>query len=156
MQIYSFAEEYQRSFFQGGKGMRILLVTALVSASWIAAILVILQKDAACIRRRKKEFALLLTIGMTRGRVYKMIFLEHLTLALAGILVGIPLSVFILSAGLYRDGGAPQMRFPLDVPVRLVGLQLILTACVVLVPFLYTVRELRRMDMIDVIRKEEA
>ena len=154
--FYSFAEEYQESFFVGGKGAHVLLVAALVSTVWIAAILITLLRDAACIRRRKKEFALLQSIGMPTGRIVKMIFLEHLTLALAGILVGIPLSVFILSAGLYRDGGAPQMRFPLDVPVRLVGLQLILTACVVLVPFLYTVRELRRMDMIDVIRKEEA
>lgn len=48
------------------------------------------------------------------------------------------------------------MRSPLDVPAQLVGVQLILTACAVLVPFLYTVRELRQMDMIDVIRKEEA
>lgn len=154
LQIYSFAEEYQRSFFQGGKGMRILLVTALVSASWIAAILVILQKDAACIRRRKKEFALLLTIGMTRGRVYKMIFLEHLLYAFAGIVAGIPLSLFFLS-GIYNDGGARQMTSAWDVPIELVGWQVILTFCVVLIPFLYTVRELRKMDMIQVIRKEE-
>lgn len=153
--FYSFAGEYQESFFIGGKGAHVLLVAALVSTVWIAAILITLQRGAACIRRRKREFALLQSIGMPTGRIFKMIFLEHLTFAFAGVLAGIPLSLFILS-GLYRDGGAPQMRSPLDVPAQLVGVQLILTACAVLVPFLYTVRELRQMDMIDVIRKEEA
>ncbi|WP_143468819.1 ABC transporter permease [Lachnoclostridium sp. An118] len=153
--VYSFAGEYQESFFIGGKGAHVLLVAALVSTVWIASILITLQRDVACIRRRKREFALLQSIGMPTGRIFKMVFLEHLTFAFAGVLAGIPLSLFILS-GLYTDGGAPQMRSPLDVSAQLVGVQLILTAFVVLVPFLYTVRELRRMDMIDVIRKEEA
>ena len=49
-----------------------------------------------------------------------MIFLEHLTFAFAGGLVGIPLSIFILS-GVYNDGGAPQMQSALDVPMDLVA-----------------------------------
>lgn len=155
LQFYSLAEEYQKSFFVGGKGARLLLVTALVSTVWIASILITLQRDAACIRRRKKEFALLQSIGMPSGRIIRMIFLEHLTFTFAGGLVGIPLSIFILS-GVYNDGGAPQMQSALDVPMDLVAGQIFLTACVVLIPFLYTVRELRKMDMIAVIRKEEA
>ena len=154
LQVYSFAQEYHHSFFQGGKGMRILLVTALVSASWIAAIVVILQKDASCIRRRKREFALLLTIGMTKGRIWKMIFLEHLLYAFAGIAAGIPLSIFFLS-GIYHDGGARQMSSAWDVPVDLVLCQIGLTLFVVFIPFVYTIRELNKMDMISVIRKEE-
>ena len=126
-----------------------------MSTVWIASILITLQRDAACIRRRKKEFALLQSIGMPSGRIIRMIFLEHLTYAFAGGLVGIPLSIFILS-GVYNDGGEPQMQSALDVPMDLVAGQIFLTACVVLIPFLYTVRELRKMDMIAVIRKEEA
>ena len=83
-----------------------------------------------------------------------MIFLEHLLYAFAGIVAGIPLSLFFLS-GIYNDGGARQMTSAWDVPIELVGWQVILTFCVVLIPFLYTVRELRKMDMIQVIRKEE-
>ena len=154
LQIYSFAEEYHRSFFQGGKGMRILLVTALVSASHIAAILVILQKDSACIRRRKREFALLFTVGMTRGRIWKMIFLEHLFYGVAGIVVGIPLSLFFLS-GIYNDGGARQMNSAWDIPVKLVLWQIVLTLFVVFIPFVYTIRELKTMDVISEIRREE-
>ncbi len=121
LQVFSFAEEYHRSFFQGGKGMEILLVAAVVSASWVAAVLVILQKDAACLRRRKKEFALLLTIGMTRGKIFKMVFVEHLLYAFVGIAAGIPLSLFFLS-GIYEDGGARQMASAWDVPADLGGL----------------------------------
>lgn len=154
LQVFSFAEEYHRSFFQGGKGMEILLVTAVVSASWVAAVLVILQKDAACLRRRKKEFALLLTIGMTRGKIFKMVFVEHLLYAFVGIAAGIPLSLFFLS-GIYGDGGARQMASAWDVPADLVVWQVVLTLCVVLIPFFYTVRELRNIDVISVIRKEE-
>lgn len=154
LSIYSFAEEYQQSFFQGGKGFHILLVAAALSATWAAAVLVLFQKDAACIRRRRREFALLLTIGMTRGRVFKMIFLEHLLYAAVGLGVGIPLSIWILS-GLYADGGANQMASAFDVPVVLVRCQVILTLFVVILPFFYTLRELMEMDMITVIRKEE-
>ena len=134
--------------------MEILLVAAVVSASWVAAVLVILQKDAACLRRRKKEFALLLTIGMTRGKIFKMVFVEHLLYAFVGIAAGIPLSLFFLS-GIYEDGGARQMASAWDVPADLVVWQVVLTLCVVLIPFFYTVRELRNIDVISVIRKEE-
>ena len=134
--------------------MEILSVTAVVSASWVAAVLVILQKDAACLRRRKKEFALLLTIGMTRGKIFKMVFVEHLLYAFVGIAAGIPLSLFFLS-GIYGDGGARQMASAWDVPADLVVWQVVLTLCVVLIPFFYTVRELRNIDVISVIRKEE-
>ena len=51
------------------------------------------------------EFALLQTIGMTRGRILKMLILEHFLYALAGLGFGIPVSLFILT-GLYNDGGS--------------------------------------------------
>ena len=115
LEVVSFAEEYQQSFFVGGKGLHLMLVAALVSACSLAALLVVLQKDAASLRRRRREFALLQTIGMTRRRVLKMLILEHFLYALAGLGFGIPVSLFILT-GLYSDGGAPQMTSPMDVP----------------------------------------
>ena len=59
-----------------------------MSACSLAALLVVLQKDAASLRRRRREFALLQTIGMTRRRVLKMLILEHFLYALAGLGLG--------------------------------------------------------------------
>ncbi|MEF2805270.1 MAG: ABC transporter permease, partial [Massilistercora timonensis] len=141
LEVVSFAEEYQQSFFVGGKGLHLMLVAALVSACWLAALLVVLQKDAASLRRRRREFALLQTIGMTRGRILKMLILEHFLYALAGLGFGIPVSLFILT-GLYNDGGAPQMTSPGDVPWDLVAGQALMTACVVLLPLIFLLREM--------------
>lgn len=153
-QIYSFASEYQESFFTGGEGIHLLLIAALVSAVWLAALFIILQKDAATLRKRQKEFALLQSIGMTRKRIIKMIFTEHLLYFFAGTFIGIPLSLFFLS-GLYNDGGAPQLTSPWDIPFSLIGGQILITLATVLLPFLYIAKELRKMDMITVIRKED-
>lgn len=153
-QIYSFAGEYQESFFTGGEGIHLLLVAALVSAVWLAVLFIILQKDAGSLRKRQKEFALLQSIGMTRRRIIKMIFLEHFIYLFAGIIIGIPLSFFFLS-GLYNDGGAPQLTSPWEVPFILIAGQILITLATVILPFLYTAKELRKMDMIAVIRREE-
>lgn len=131
-----------------------MLVAALVSACWLAALLVVLQKDAASLRRRRREFALLQTIGMTRGRILKMLILEHFLYALAGLGFGIPVSLFILT-GLYNDGGAPQMTSPGDVPWDLVAGQALMTACVVLLPLIFLLREMKNLDLVETIRREE-
>ena len=154
LEVVSFAEEYQQSFFVGGKGLHLMLVAALVSACWLAALLVVLQKDAASLRRRRREFALLQTIGMTRGRILKMLILEHFLYALAGLGFGIPVSLFILT-GLYNDGGAPQMTSPGDVPWDLVAGQALMTACVVLLPLIFLLREMKNLDLVETIRREE-
>ena len=154
LEVVSFAEEYQQSFFVGGKGLHLMLVAALVSACWLAALLVVLQKDAASLRRRRREFALLQTIGMTRGRILKMLILEHFLYALAGLGFGIPVSLFILT-GLYNDGGAPQMASPGDVPWDLVAGQALMTACVVLLPLIFLLREMKNLDLVETIRREE-
>ena len=153
-QIHSFAGEYQESFFTGGEGIHLLLVAALVSAVWLAALFIILQKDAGSLRKRQKEFALLQSIGMTRRRIIKMIFLEHFIYLFAGIIIGIPLSLFLLS-GLCNDGGAPQLTSLWEVPFILIAGQILITLATVILPFLYTAKELRKMDMIAVIRREE-
>lgn len=153
-QIYSFASEYQESFFTGGEGIHLFLVAALVMAVWLSALFIILQKDAASLRKRQKEFALLQSIGMTQKRIIKMIFLEHLLYLAAGGVIGIPLSIFFLS-GLYKDGGAPQMSSPGDIPVSLIAGQVLITLITVFVPFFYTAKELKKMDMLTVIRREE-
>lgn len=153
-QIHSFAGEYQESFFTGGEGIHLLLVAALVSAVWLAALFIILQKDAGSLRKRQKEFALLQSIGMTRRRIIKMIFLEHFIYLFAGIIIGIPLSLFFLS-GLCNDGGAPQLTSLWEVPFILIAGQILITLATVILPFLYTAKELRKMDMIAVIRREE-
>ena len=154
LEVVSFAEEYQQSFFVGGKGLHLMLVAALVSACWLAALLVVLQKDAASLRRRRREFALLQTIGMTRGRILKMLILEHFLYALAGLGFGIPVSLFILT-GLYNDGGAPQMTSPGDVPWDLMAGQALMTACVVLLPLIFLLREMKNLDLVETIRREE-
>lgn len=154
LEVVSFAEEYQQSFFVGGKGLHLMLVAALVSACWLAALLVVLQKDAASLRRRRREFALLQTIGMTRGRILKMLILEHFLYALAGLGFGIPVSLFILT-GLYNDGGAPQMTSPGDVLWDLVAGQALMTACVVLLPLIFLLREMKNLDLVETIRREE-
>lgn len=154
LEVVSFAEEYQQSFFVGGKGLHLMLVAALVSACSLAALLVVLQKDAASLRRRRREFALLQTIGMTRRRVLKMLILEHFLYALAGLGFGIPVSLFILT-GLYSDGGAPQMTSPMDVPWDLVAGQAVMTACVVILPLLFLLREMKNLDLVETIRREE-
>lgn len=154
IQIYSFAQEYRTGFFTGGKGMNLLLVTAAVTAVWAMTILLILQKDAACMRKRKKEFALLQSVGMPPYKIRKMLFLEHMIYPFFGIFAGIPLSIFFLS-GLYKDGGAPQMTSPFDIPWNLVAGQLLIIITVLIVPFLFSSRELHKTDMLSEIRREE-
>ena len=62
----------------------------------IFAVISILQKISSTIRLRKKEFALLQAMGMTKTRIYRMILLEHSIYGIVGLFIGIPLSLFLM------------------------------------------------------------
>jgi len=66
-----------------------LMITSLVSAAFFTILLIVGNTMALAIRERTGEIAVLKTLGFSAPRVFRMVLLESLTLALLGGLAGL-------------------------------------------------------------------
>ncbi len=74
-----------------------LIITSVVSAAFFTILLIVGNTMVLAIRERTGEIAVLKTLGFSAPRVFKMILLESLTLALVGGLLGLLLANLAVS-----------------------------------------------------------
>lgn len=70
------------------------IITSLVSAAFFTILLIVGNTMALAIRERTSEIAVLKTLGFSAGRIFRMVLLESMSLALLGGVVGLILARF--------------------------------------------------------------
>lgn len=83
-----------------------------------------------------------------------MILLEHSVYGIVGLFIGIPLSLFLM-VQIFAEGGIAFNEITKEIiPFEMIGIQILLIVFVIVIPLLYTVLMMRKIDMIEVIRNE--
>ena len=89
-----------------------LVITLVVSAAFIAILLIVGTTMALAVRERTREVGVMKTLGFSSGRVLRMVLAESLLLSFLGAAVGLGLAALILtllaSSG---GGGGPAVSF---------------------------------------------
>lgn len=101
---------------------------------------------------RRREVAMLRSVGMTKKQFHKMLRLETLLYGLKGMLYGLPAAVLVswVLYQAFRSG----FEFPFALPWREILLAVIAAFAVVGVTMLYAGNRLKRDGIIDTLRQE--
>ena len=102
---------------------------------------------------RQKEFAMLLSIGMTKKEFNKMISLESFFYGMKSLLIGIPLGC-ILSYLMHKVLANGSIEIPFKLP--LVGIIISILAVFILITVImkYSIKKINKQNIIETIRNE--
>jgi len=98
---------------------------ALLAAAAVAHVL------ATSVRRRRRDFAMLRALGMTRRSTRSIINLQGSAIAIAGLVVGIPVGIFVGRLGWHLIANRVPLRYVQ--PLALVAMIVVVPAALVLV-----------------------
>ena len=101
---------------------------------------------------RRREFAMLRSVGMTKKQFHKMLRLESLFYGLKGIFYGLPGAVLV-SWVLYQAFSS-GFEFPFTLPWMEILIAVVAVFAVVATTMLYAGRRLKQDDIIDTLRQE--
>ncbi|MEZ5996471.1 MAG: ABC transporter permease [Hyphomonadaceae bacterium] len=90
-----------------------LVVTLVVSAAFIAILLIVGTTMALAVRERTREVGVMKTLGFSSARVLRMVLAESILLSVLGAAFGVGAAALLLSAlsGAGGGGGGPQISF---------------------------------------------
>ena len=100
-------------------------------------------------RVRKREFAILHSIGMTKMEIFRMVMTENALFGIVGAGFGIPFSVFLM----YQIRKEQFLRYG-TIPVKILLVQLGVLVLVSLVPAVYIRSQLKDLKIIENIKTE--
>lgn len=102
---------------------------------------------------RRREFASLTSIGMTKKEFHHMIWLESFFYGMKSLLIGIPLGI-ILSYGIYRllSNGTIMLAFRL--PIAAICTCVFFVFALLLIIMRYSIGKIQKQNMIETIRNE--
>jgi ABC-type lipoprotein release transport system permease subunit len=98
---------------------------ALLAAAAVAHVL------ATSVRRRRRDFAMLRALGMTRRSTRSIINFQGTAIAIAGLFVGIPVGIFVGRVGWHLIANRVPLRYVQ--PLALVAMIVVVPAALVLV-----------------------
>ena len=104
------------------------------------------------IELRKREFAILKSIGMTSKEFNKMIFLESFFFCFKSLIIGIPIGI-CLSYLIYLSFNQ-EIMFSFDVPYKGIIISVILVFVLIFTLMKYSVTKANNSNIIDTIRNE--
>ena len=122
----------------------IVLITLIIMAN-------IINTVSTGIALRRKEFAMLKSVGMTRKGFNKMIALESILYGIKSSIVGIPLAV-LLSYLMFKTASSESGGFTLNLPVYL--LALIVLFALLAITMVYSVRKLKDDSIVETLKSE--
>ncbi|WEG11837.1 FtsX-like permease family protein [Pullulanibacillus sp. KACC 23026] len=138
---------------QGGKNVRIAL-QACESIIIIFSFFFVLYSESAFIKSRKKEFGLLSLFGMTRGQLWKLVFLENMLIAVLSILSGLVLGT--LFSKLFLMVISQLLKVSSPIHFQLIPKAIMITSLVFLVLFcivtLFQLVRVGKSEVIDLLR----
>ena len=100
---------------------------------------------------RRKEFAMLKSVGMTRKGFNKMIALESILYGIKSSIIGIPLAV-LLSYWMFRTSVSATAKFTLNLPMYLFALAVLFALLVI--TMVYSVRKLKDDSIVETLKSE--
>lgn len=104
------------------------------------------------IHLRRREFAMLQSVGMTPGGFYRMLNFECLFYGVKALFYGLPLS-FLISLWIHASVQS-GIRMSLGLPWFHIGLAVASIFLVVFVTMLYAMRRIRKENIVDQLRNE--
>lgn len=122
----------------------IVLITLIIMAN-------IINTVSTGIMLRKKEFAMLKSVGMTQKGFNKMIALESALYGIKATLVGIPLAV-VLSYWMYTTANSDTLKFTINLPVYI--LAILVLFLLLAITMVYSVRKLKDDSIIETLKAE--
>lgn len=122
----------------------IVLITLIIMAN-------IINTVSTGIALRRKEFAMLKSVGMTRKGFNKMIALESILYGIKSSIIGIPLAV-LLSYWMFRTSASATAKFTLNVPMYLFALAVLFALLVI--TMVYSVRKLKDDSIVETLKSE--
>ncbi|MBR0134374.1 ABC transporter permease [Candidatus Saccharibacteria bacterium] len=102
---------------------------------------------------RAKEFAILKSVGMTEDEFNRMIRLESILYTTRSLLIGLPVG-FLMSYGVYKLFDEAAMEFGWLIPWGAVVISIVVVAALVAFIMHYSVRKIKKQNIIETIRKE--
>lgn len=122
---------------------------ALITAVCIANILNTITTSFAL---RKREFAMLKSVGMTPGSFSRMIYYESLFYGVKALLISLPVSLFVMYLIFNVLGGMYSYAF--TVPWKSISVAIVSVFVIVGVAMLYSGSRAKRENIIDVLNQE--
>ena len=122
----------------------IVLITLIIMAN-------IINTVSTGIVLRRKEFAMLKSVGMTRKGFNKMIALESILYGIKSSIIGIPLAV-LLSYWMFRTSASAAAKFTLNLPMYLLALAVLFALLVI--TMVYSVRKLKDDSIVETLKSE--
>jgi putative ABC transport system permease protein len=102
---------------------------------------------------RAKEFAILKSIGMTEKEFSHMIRLESVMYTVRALLIGLPVGL-LMSYGVYKLFDEAAMEFGWLIPWGAIGICIVVVAALIALIMHYSVRKIKKQNIIETIRKE--
>ena len=138
--------ERNRNIFLG------VLVYGFITLITLICIANIFNTVSTNIALRRKEFAMLRSVGMTPGSFLKMIRYESVFYGLKGLLYGLPLS--LLMAYLLFRINRTVLDFAFTLPLKSYVVAVLMILAVVLATMLYASAKVRRENIIEALMEE--
>lgn len=102
---------------------------------------------------RRREFAMLKSVGMTKREFNRMIRLESFFYGSKSLLIGLPIGC-LLSYVIYRLLAAGTMDVGFRLPVKPILISIVCVFALILAIMEYSIRKIRRQNLIETIRNE--
>ena len=101
---------------------------------------------------RKKEFAMLKSIGMTKKEFNRMIRLESIFYGVKSLVIGIPIGI-LLSYGIY-DIFKDNMEMEYVLPIKAIVMAIVFVAIVIGIIMKYSMNKINKQNIIETIRND--
>ena len=101
---------------------------------------------------RKKEFAMLKSIGMTKKEFNRMIRLESIFYGVKSLVIGIPIGI-LLSYGIYNIF-KDNMEMEYVLPIKAIVMAIVFVAIVIGIIMKYSMNKINKQNIIETIRND--
>ena len=101
---------------------------------------------------RKKEFAMLKSIGMTKKEFNKMIRLESIFYGVKSLIIGIPIGI-LLSYGMYNVF-KDNMQMSYNLPLKAIIISIIFVSIIIGIIMKYSMSKINKQNIIETIRND--
>ena len=101
---------------------------------------------------RKKEFAILKSIGMTKKEFNRMIRLESILYGIKSLIIGIPIGI-LLSYGMYNVFNN-NMGMEYKLPIKAILIAVVFVAIVISIIMKYSMSKINKQNIIETIRND--
>ncbi|MCL2404721.1 MAG: ABC transporter permease [Defluviitaleaceae bacterium] len=102
-------------------------------------------------RLRAREFAILASVGMTRGGISKMLALESLLCSMRALMYGLPLGL-LAAWGVYRGTQMDRVRFSFVLPWQAMLVSIVGLFILTFVTTMFSASRMRKGNIIEAIR----